>query len=211
MASSHHPGINSTLLLHIKRVTVHYWHTLEYGAKWTSFYWLAVRNANGTDIKRLHTFCGLNWMLLELEVIETATWQGCCDLSTHPQAPTHFTFISQETLQLFHNCPCSTGSHEDEELPSLKGMRSQTQEWEEMFSVICLYLVPLKMKSLWSLDLKICHISWAQKLVLVKWENSKEKQKREVPTLIKCISIDTSFKTHHLDLNFVLILLPLVA
>lgn len=96
---------------------------------------------------------------------------------------------------------------EDKELPSVKAMRSETARWG---NVLCnLYLVPLKMKSLWSLDLKIYHISWAQKLVLVKLENSKEK--REVSTLIKCIGIDTGIKTHHLDLNCMLILLPLVA
>lgn len=128
MALSHHPGINSTLLLNIKRVTVQYWHTLEYVAKLTSFYWLAVRNANGTDIKRLHTFCGLNSTLLELGAIKSTTWQWCCDLNTHPQAPTHGTLISQEILQLFHNSQGSTGSV-DKELPSVKAMRSEIARW----------------------------------------------------------------------------------
>lgn len=136
MASSHHPGINSTLLLNIKRVTVQYWHTLEYVAKLTSFYWLAVRNANGTDIKRPHTFCGINSMLLELEVIKTTTWQRCCELSTHPQAPTRVTFISQEILQLFHNSQSSTGSVRTRNYPQLKPWDLRQQD-EEMFSGIC--------------------------------------------------------------------------
>lgn len=160
MASSHHPGINRTLLLNIKRVTVQCSDTLEYGAKLTSFYWLAVRNRHGTNIKGFYTSIVLNSVLFKLEVIKTTTQQLCSDFNIYPLG-THILYISKETHQHFKTSDhqtgtmCGQGTDLDSKHVIYNIQAIGIALNEDMFSM---YLISLIRKSLQSLVL-ICHIS----------------------------------------------------
>lgn len=142
--------------------------TLEYAAKLTSFYWLAVRNKNGTKIKRLCTPSGLNSTLFTLDLSKTTMWQLCFDVNIYFLG-THTFYILKKCTNSLITLTAVLAVGVDKELVLIKSRSETFQQCEEMLFVAWPYLVSLIRKRLQCLDLLHAIFHEHKRAVFVKW------------------------------------------